>query len=129
VIGLLGCAPVAGQAPTPFVSDEDDVSTPELVRAIGRALGRPARLWPAPVGALRAAARVGDRVADVWSGVPWTTAAADRLFGSLTVDVTDLRQLTGYRPVAKLDDGLRSTAAWHRGLPTARHRRLGAPAT
>ncbi len=38
----------AAAGETFLVSDGDDVSTPELVRRIARALGRPARLLPLP---------------------------------------------------------------------------------
>ena len=69
----IGHPRAAGQAFT--VSDGEDVSTPELVRRIARALGRPARLFPFPVALLRLAGKfAGQR------------QAIDRLTGDLTVD-------------------------------------------
>jgi nucleoside-diphosphate-sugar epimerase len=97
-----------------FVSDGEDMSTAELARRIGRALGRPARLVPVPAPALRAAGRAGDLLARL---VPWplTSAAVDRLLGSLAVDTGKLTEATGYRPPYTVDEGLRITADWYRG--------------
>jgi nucleoside-diphosphate-sugar epimerase len=102
-----------GGSDTFFVSDAEDVSTPELVRAIARALGRPARLVPVPIGLLRAAARAGDRLAGIVP-FPLTSAALDRLVGSLAVDSSKLARRTGYRPPYSLSEGLRITAEWYR---------------
>jgi nucleoside-diphosphate-sugar epimerase len=98
-----------------FVSDAQDLSTPELVTAIARALGRQTRLVPIPVGLLRAAGRAGDVVARAWP-FPLTTAAIDRLVGSLTVDSSKLARLTGYSPPYSVAEGIRITAAWYRDL-------------
>jgi nucleoside-diphosphate-sugar epimerase len=94
---------------TYFVSDGPALSTPQLVREIAAALGRPARLLPVPPALFRAAGRVGDRV----PGVPVTTAAVSRLLGSLEVDDTRLRR-AGYHPPFTVQDGLRETARWYR---------------
>ena len=97
-----------------FVSDAEDLSTPELVRLIARSLGRRARLVPVPVGLLRMAGRVGDVVARA-GPFPLTTAAIDRLVGSLSVDSSKLTRLTGYSPPYSVAEGLRITAEWYRG--------------
>jgi nucleoside-diphosphate-sugar epimerase len=102
-----------GGSDTFFVSDAEDVSTPELVRAIARALERPARLVPVPIGLLRTAARTGDLLAGIVP-FPLTSAALDRLVGSLAVDSSRLARSTGYRPPYSLTDGLRITAEWYR---------------
>lgn len=96
-----------------FVSDGEDLSTAELARRIGRALDRPARLLPVPPAALRVAGRAGDLLARVtrW---PLTSAAVDRLVGSLAVDSAKLSRATGFRPPYGVDDGLRITAQWYR---------------
>src|SRR5262249_10217464 len=52
-------APLASPAKF-LVTDGDDVSSAELVRGIGAALYRPARVWPIPPALLRAAGRIGD---------------------------------------------------------------------
>lgn len=96
-----------------FVSDQDDVSTPALIRQVARALGRPARLVPVPPVLFRAAGRAGDVVARV-APFPLTTAAVDRLLGSLAVDSSRLTREAGYRPPFTLAEGLDRTAAWYR---------------
>ena len=85
-----------------LVSDGEDVSTTELLRRMGQALGCPARLIPVPVGWLKlAAALVGKR--DV----------AQRLYGSLQVDISKTRQLLGWSPTLTLKQGLHKAAAGH----------------
>lgn len=83
-----------------LVSDGEDVSTPELVRRIARAFGRPARLLPVPVALLRAAA-----------GLAGKGPAVERLAGSLAVDSSRVREVLGWTPPCSLDEGLRRTVA------------------
>ena len=83
-----------------LVSDGEDVSTTELLRRMGQAMGRPARLIPVPASWLKlAAAMVGKQ--DV----------AQRLCGSLQVDIEKTRRLLGWTPPLSLDEGLRRAAA------------------
>lgn len=96
-----------------FVRDGQDVSSGTLVRLIAAALGRPARLVPLPERLLRLAGRGGDMLSRV-APVPVTTAAVDRLLGSLQVDDTLFRQRTGFTPPSTLEQGLALTAAWYR---------------
>lgn len=94
---LADTPPAAGG--TFLVRDGEDISTPELIRRLAAAMGRPARLLPVPMALLRlAGAALGKR------------AAVDRLTGSLVVDDAPLR-LLGWRPIRSLDDGLRAMAA------------------
>jgi len=79
-----------------LVSDDDDVSTPELIRRLGRAAGIEARLMPMPVWCLRAGAAVLGQ-----------TAAIDRLTGSLQIDMAKARRLLSWVPPVGLDEGLR----------------------
>lgn len=82
-----------------LVSDGEDVSTTQLLRRMGQALGRPARLLPVPAGLLElGAALVGRR------------DMAQRLCGSLQVDIEKTRQLLGWRPPLTLDEGLKKAA-------------------
>ena len=79
-----------------LVSDGEDVSTTELLCRMGQALGRPARLMSVPVRWLKlVAALVGKR--DV----------AQRLCGSLQVDIGKTRRLLGWTPPISVDEGLR----------------------
>jgi nucleoside-diphosphate-sugar epimerase len=96
-----------------FVSDGPAVATPDLIRAIARALGKPARLIPVPVPALRALGRVGDVLARAVP-FPLTSSVLDRLIGSLAVDSSKLQTRLGYLPPYTLEQGLERTAAWFR---------------
>lgn len=82
-----------------LVSDGEDVSTTELLRRMGRAMGKPARLLPVPASWLRLAAAMVDK-RDV----------ADRLCGSLQVDIAKTRHLLGWTPPLTLDQGLKKAA-------------------
>ncbi len=85
---ILACLGAPGK--TYLVSDGTPVSTPQLCRAIGAALGRPARLFP----------------------VPWLPGKA--LTGSLQIDDAAIRAELGWKPRFSFDEGLRLTAAWYR---------------
>jgi len=95
-----------------FVADGRDVSTPELVRLIGNALGRKVRLLPVPVSVFRAAGWAGDALSRIGS-IPLTSAAVDRLLGSLAVDASAFAQATGFHPPFSVEQGLRATADWY----------------
>ena len=88
-----------------LLRDDEDISTPSLIRMMAEQLGRPARLFRCPASVLRAAARLGGR-AD----------AAERLLGSLRVDDAATRATLGWRPRVLLAEGLAATCRWYRGL-------------
>jgi nucleoside-diphosphate-sugar epimerase len=111
IAAVLGAAAAAGEVF--FMSDGVDLSTPELIRLVARSLGRPARLLPIPTGWLRGAARAGDLLAR-WIPGPLTSAAVDRLLGSLVVDVSKLRRVTGFSPPVTPEAGWAATAQWYR---------------
>ena len=86
-----------------FVSDDHDVSTPELVTAVAAALGRQPRLFAFPPRLVAAAGRLlgqGDRIA--------------RLLDSLQVDISHIKTELGWRPPYSLEQGLAETALWYR---------------
>lgn len=85
------------------VSDGDDLSVPDMVRAIAAALSRPARLVPVPVGLLRGLGRVTGRSAQV-----------DRLTGALRVDIAKLRDDIGWTPRWSVAEGLVQTVRAYR---------------
>jgi len=98
---------------TYHLSDGDDLSTPDLVRAIAAALGRPAHLFPIPTRLLVVAARV-TTLLPVWTGLPGIGGALQRLVTSLQVDSTRIRTTLGFAPPYSVEAGLAETAAWYR---------------
>lgn len=90
----------AGQ--TFLVSDGQDLSTPELVRAIARAFGKGGHLLPVPPLLLRIAGWVLGRSDEV-----------NRAVGSLVVDSSKIRRFLDWRPPFTMDDGLAKTARWY----------------
>lgn len=94
-----------------FASDGRDVSTPELVRMIAGALGKPARLLPLSPALLQAAGRVGDQLRRVVR-FPLSSAEIERLTGTLALDTTRLAATTGFRPPVTVEEGWRRTAEW-----------------
>lgn len=90
--------PAAGNQ-TFLVSDGEDLSTTELLRRMGLALGKPVRLLPVPSTLLEgAAAMLGKK------------NVAQRLCGSLQVDISRTRDLLGWAPPVSVDHALRMTA-------------------
>lgn len=83
---------------TYLVGDDDDVSTPELIRRLAQVSGRPARLFPFPPGLLRLLAALLGR-----------QSAAERVLGSLYIADTALRDELGWHPPFSLDEGLQMT--------------------
>jgi nucleoside-diphosphate-sugar epimerase len=88
IIACLESPAAAGK--TLGITDGEPVSTPALCRAIGAALGRPARLFPFPTALI----------------------PSERLTGSLVVDDAELRAM-GWRPPFSMEEGLKRTAAWY----------------
>lgn len=85
---ILACATHPAAAGEVFlVSDGVPVSTAELCRWIGKAVGRSPFLVPVPVGLLRIAGRLVAK-----------KAAMDRLTGSLLIDDSKIRRLLGWSP-------------------------------
>jgi UDP-4-keto-D-QuiNAc 4-reductase len=85
-----------------LVSDGVDVSTPDLIRGLAKALGESARLLPIPATGLRWAGRLTGK-----------SAAMTRLLGSLTVDSRKICQTLDWSPPFSLEQGLESTVNWY----------------
>lgn len=85
-----------------LVSDEQDLSTPDLCRKMSEYLGRPNRLMPIPVSLLRAAGRILSKQGEV-----------ERLTGSLRVDGSVARDILNWKPPVTLDDGLQKMSSWY----------------
>ena len=89
---------------TYLVSDGEDVSAPDLVRGLARALGVKPRLLSLPLAALRLGATLAGKRAEF-----------ARLTGSLQVDSSRIRQELGWEPRYSLTQGLTETARWYAG--------------
>lgn len=82
-----------------MVSDQQDVSTTQLLRDLGAALHRPARLWPVRQSWLALSLQAIGK-----GGI------AQRLCGDLTVDSSPATRLLGWTPPVRLQQGLQLTA-------------------
>jgi nucleoside-diphosphate-sugar epimerase len=101
---LIACAAhpdAAGQ--TYLVSDGEDISTPDLLRQLGNAMGHPPRLFPCPQTLLKLAGRLVGKSDQV-----------ERLLGSLQVDSGKIRRELNWTPPYSLLQGLQATAEWYR---------------
>ena len=85
-----------------LVSDDEDLSTTELLGCMSKALGKPARLVPVPVSLLHFGAKLlGKR------------DMAQRLLGNLQVDISHTKKVLDWAPPVSVDEGLRRTAEWY----------------
>jgi len=79
-----------------LAADGEDISTTELLRGVGKAMGKPARLIPVPTGVLQVGATLLGR-----------RAMAQRLLGSLQVDISKTCELLDWKPPYSVNEGLR----------------------
>jgi nucleoside-diphosphate-sugar epimerase len=91
----------AGQ--TYLVSDGEDISTPDLLRQLGAAMGYPARLFPCPPALLKLAGQLTGKSDQI-----------ERLLGSLQVDSSKIRSALSWTPPYTLAQGLQATAQRYR---------------
>lgn len=79
-----------------LAGDGEDLSTTELFKGVAKAMGKPSRLLPVPTELLMCGATVlGKR------------GLAQRLLGSLQVDISQTRNVLGWRPPLSVEEGLR----------------------
>ena len=81
-----------------LVSDGEDVSTAELLRQLGEAMGQPARLFACSPTLLKLAGRLIGK-----------TEQLDRLLGSLQVDSSKIRGELGWVPPVSFAEGIKKT--------------------
>jgi len=91
-----------------YVADDTPISTADLAREIGSALGTPARIISVPKQVLTSLARAGDFIARV-RRFPFTSRELNKLTGTLVVDDSKLRRASGYKPRVTTSAGIRET--------------------
>ena len=79
-----------------LVSDDEAISTAELVRNVAVAVGRRPRLWPVPLPWLQFLTRLVGR-----------HEVAHRLFGNLEVDASKARTVLGWQPIVSMSNQLK----------------------
>jgi UDP-glucose 4-epimerase len=87
-----------------MVSDGEDLSTGDLLRSIGNAMGQRVRLFPVPIAVLQLCADLLGRRAEI-----------ARLVDSLVIDITQTCADLGWSPSVKVDVALARTVAWYLG--------------
>lgn len=97
VDAVIRCGAAPRAAPAYLLCDGPPLSTPQLCRALGAALRRPARLF-----------RLPQRLLELHP-------AMRKLTRSLVLDDSALRAGLGWRPLFSLEQGLAATAEWYRG--------------
>lgn len=98
---IITCADHPEAANQVFLAgDGQDLSTTELLRGVAQALGKPARLVPVPEGLLMLSATfLGKK------------SMAQRLLGSLQVDISKARDVLGWQPPVSVREGLARAVA------------------
>jgi nucleoside-diphosphate-sugar epimerase len=86
-----------------LVSDQRDLSTPDLIRIIAAGLGRKPVLLPCPAALLEFGFGLLGKRDDI-----------QRLTGSLTVDSTPLTADLGWRPIVSVEQGIARMVDWFR---------------
>ncbi len=79
-----------------LASDGRDLSTPELIRGIAAAMDKPPNLWAFPPSFLHLGAAIVNR-----------KDLAERLIGSLRVDISKAKTRLGWSPPITVEEGLR----------------------
>ena len=82
-----------------LVSDGEDLSTADLLKRMGAALGQPTRLFSVSPSLLKLGAAVVNK-----------PGIYQRLCGSLQLDIAKTHQLLGWNPPVPVDEGLRRAA-------------------
>ncbi len=100
IVACINHPKAAGQ--TFFVSDGEDVSTIELIRHMGSALGRPVRMFSFPPFMIRLGGRLLGKSSEV-----------ERLLGSLMVDCSNIKRELDWKPPYTMDQGLKETGRWY----------------
>ncbi len=90
--------PSAGNQ-TFLVSDDEDLSTTELLQRLSNAIGKPSRLIPVPSSIL-----------SFFAVLLGKEDMANRLCGSLQVDISHTKNILGWIPPVSIEESLKGTA-------------------
>lgn len=79
-----------------LVSDDDDISTTQLLEMMARAAGKSPRLLPVPMSWLRLAGKLTGK-----------QAVIERLCGNLQVDISHTKKMLGWQPPISVEEGIK----------------------
>jgi nucleoside-diphosphate-sugar epimerase len=99
-IALVSTHPNASNQ-TFFVSDAENVSTPELIQRMSAALGKKARVINFPLSLVKIGGLLIGK-----------SGAVRRLIKSLTIDINHIKTHLGWQPPHSMEEGLKETARW-----------------
>lgn len=85
-----------------LVSDEQDISTTELIKKIKKFMNKPERLFPLPLFMFKLLGYLLRKSPEI-----------NRLLGSLIVDTSHTRKVLGWKPLLSLEEGLEKTIHWY----------------
>lgn len=92
------------------VADAEELSTPDLMRGLGQAAGRPVRLFRFPVGVLQFLGWMGSMFTRITGkSLGFGSPTIEKFCGSLSIDSSSFRSECGWCPPVSLQEGLRST--------------------
>lgn len=102
-----------------YVSDGEDLSTPELIKIIGVALGKKPRMLPVPLAAFAVAEKLGGLLSRI-APFHLTGDSLSAILGSLFVDSSHLRETTGFDAPFSVEKGMFLTAQWYKATGPGR---------
>ena len=85
-----------------LVSDDKSISTTELIKKINETMGKSLKLFPIPVFIFKLLGRLIGKSKEI-----------DRLFGSLTINISHTCDLLDWKPKFSLDYNLKKTVNWY----------------
>ncbi len=88
-----------------LVSDDENISTPELIRMIASAMKKTPILLPIPLSLLNFFGKIIGKREEI-----------EKLTDSLSVDSSKIRNLLGWKPPFTLEEGIEETVKWYKSL-------------
>lgn len=102
VDAIITCASHPRAAGETFlVSDDEDISTPQLIHMISAGMEKQSRLLPCPTGILVVLAKLIGKSSEI-----------ERLISSLSIDCSKIRTTLGWKPPFSMEEGIRETIDW-----------------